>query len=315
MNNYFSHDSNARNSTELLQVRIKFGAEGYGIYFMLLERLRDEEGYMSIKDYNTIAFDLHVDSSIVKSIIEDFGLFVFTDDGKYFYSEGFSKRMEKKDEVSKKRSESGKKGNEVRYNLQKNNELPQNTRKCDTNTSQMREVCEGKTSQNLASKVKESKVKESKYNPPLTPPFDEEAQNISSKNMDALMEYCVKYQATEGQKDELIRTTNGGESSSRVWELIKWMDEHPGHTMSDLMPTLCEMEKKGLLKCESETLYYTKKKLQKMVTPADYLQIMQYSSSDIFEDTLSKLITEVENSKGRITMPAKYIIKNLKSCV
>lgn len=28
---YFSHDSNARNSDKLLAVRIKHGAEGYGI--------------------------------------------------------------------------------------------------------------------------------------------------------------------------------------------------------------------------------------------------------------------------------------------
>jgi len=49
-NSYFPHDSNARNSDKLLPVRMKYGAEGYGIYFMLLERLRDEPTYMSIKD-------------------------------------------------------------------------------------------------------------------------------------------------------------------------------------------------------------------------------------------------------------------------
>ncbi|MDK8252671.1 DUF4373 domain-containing protein, partial [Enterococcus faecalis] len=47
---YFSHDSNARNSDELIPVRMKFGAEGYGVYFMLLERLREEGNYTSIKD-------------------------------------------------------------------------------------------------------------------------------------------------------------------------------------------------------------------------------------------------------------------------
>lgn len=43
-------------------------------------------------------------------MIEDFGLFVFTEDGKYFYSESFKKRMGYKDDKSKKRSEAGKKG-------------------------------------------------------------------------------------------------------------------------------------------------------------------------------------------------------------
>ena len=47
---YFPHDSNARNSDKLIPVRMKYGAEGYGIYFMILERLREEKNYMSIRD-------------------------------------------------------------------------------------------------------------------------------------------------------------------------------------------------------------------------------------------------------------------------
>ncbi|MDT2597654.1 Lin1244/Lin1753 domain-containing protein [Enterococcus dongliensis] len=120
MNNYFPHDSNSRNSDKLLPVRMKFGAEGYGIYFMILERLRDEKNYMSVKDYNVLAFDLRVDAGKVKSIVEDFGLFAFTENGECFYSEGFNKRMEIKDEKSKKRSEAGKKGAEKRWQKDSN---------------------------------------------------------------------------------------------------------------------------------------------------------------------------------------------------
>ncbi|EOE6413483.1 DnaD domain protein [Enterococcus hirae] len=120
MNNYFPHDSNSRNSDKLLPVRMKFGAEGYGIYFMILERLRDEKNYMSVKDYNMLAFDLRVDAGKVKSIVEDFGLFAFTENGECFYSEGFNKRMEIKDEKSKKRSEAGKKGAEKRWQKNSN---------------------------------------------------------------------------------------------------------------------------------------------------------------------------------------------------
>lgn len=96
MNNYFPHDSNARNSDKLIPLRIKKGAEGYGVYFMILERLREEPDYTSIKDYNTLAFDFRVGSDIVKSVVEEFGLFQFTEDGKRFYSEGFTTRMQKR---------------------------------------------------------------------------------------------------------------------------------------------------------------------------------------------------------------------------
>ena len=102
MNSYFTHDSNARNSDKIIPLRAKMGAEGYGIYFMILERLREEPSYMSVKDYNMLAFDLRVDAAKVKAVVENFGLFVFTEDGKYFYSESFTRRMQAKDDKSEK---------------------------------------------------------------------------------------------------------------------------------------------------------------------------------------------------------------------
>ena len=113
--NYFSHDSNARNDEKVIRLRMKHNAAGYGVYFMILERLREADGYMSVKDYNVIAFDFRVDAALVKSVVEDFGLFVFTDDGKYFYSESFKRRMSMKDMLRAKRSVAGKKGNEERW--------------------------------------------------------------------------------------------------------------------------------------------------------------------------------------------------------
>lgn len=113
--NYFSHDSNARNDEKLVRLRMKQGAAGYGVYFMILERLREEADYMSAKDYNMIAFDLRVDSAIVKSVVEDFGLFTFTDDGKCFYSESFTRRMDIKDTLRRQRSEGGKIGMKNRW--------------------------------------------------------------------------------------------------------------------------------------------------------------------------------------------------------
>lgn len=113
---YFSHDSNARNDEKLIRLRMKHGAAGYGVYFMILERLRDEAEYMSVKDYNVIAFDLRVDASLIKDVVENFGLFAFTEDGECFYSESFNNRMSLKDEARTKMSEAGKKGAKKRWN-------------------------------------------------------------------------------------------------------------------------------------------------------------------------------------------------------
>ena len=120
MRSYFSHDSNARNSDKLMKVRMKLGAEGYGIFFMLIERLREEEGYKSTIDYNTLAFDLRVEPEKVKQVVENYDLFKFTEDGKYFYSDSFNERMEMMDAKRKKRAEAGKKGAEKRWENRQN---------------------------------------------------------------------------------------------------------------------------------------------------------------------------------------------------
>lgn len=122
--NYFMHDSNARNDERIVCLRMIHGAEGYGVFFMLLERMREETNYMSIKDYNTIAYDLRVDAALVKSVVEDFGLFIFTEDGKYFYSESFTRRMELKDSIRKHCSEIGKKGNMRRWGAAQATQTP-----------------------------------------------------------------------------------------------------------------------------------------------------------------------------------------------
>ena len=103
---YFSHDSNARNSKKLLRLRQAYGAAGYGVYFMLLERLREEGGYTSDRDYDMIAYDLREDKELIRAVVEDFGLFEISSDGKHFQSKGFMERME----LREIRSQAGRKG-------------------------------------------------------------------------------------------------------------------------------------------------------------------------------------------------------------
>ncbi|MCG0677959.1 hypothetical protein IMAU80009_02632 [Lactiplantibacillus plantarum] len=217
MNNYFSHDSNARNSSKMLQVRMKYGAEGYGIYFMLLERLRDEDDYKSVKDYNAIAFDLRVDASIIKAVVEDFGLFVFTDDGKYFYSEGFNKRMAFKDEKSKRRSEAGKKGAQKRWANKDPRENDSNamakSSDQNSNTKAMPLHTDSKESKVNKSKVNKSKSNNNKTNKtkPRDPrdriqqEFTEQVWSIYPKKRDFQKAYNAYYAAqVEGVSLETI---------------------------------------------------------------------------------------------------------------
>lgn len=164
---YFSHDSNARNSEKLIRLRMRHKAAGYGVFFMILERLREEPNYMSVKDYNVIAFDLREDASLIKSVVEDFGLFVFTEDGKYFYSESFSRRMGIKDDEKAKRSEAGKKGMARRWaNAEQSAENPSENNTVITMLSENDNNSVTTVENSITSKVKKSKVKNNKEKSP-----------------------------------------------------------------------------------------------------------------------------------------------------
>lgn len=165
LSSYFPHDSNARNDERLVNVRMKHGPAGYGVYFMLVERLREDPEYMSVVDYNLIAFDLRIDASLAKSIIRDFGLFAFTVDperGECFYSESLRQRMARKDEITAKRKAASAIGVSVR---QENREKTKTT---ETSSQMVAETRPNGTpnGSEKRTKGKESKVKENSTSSP-----------------------------------------------------------------------------------------------------------------------------------------------------
>lgn len=116
MKNYFPHDSDARSDDKIIALRIKHKWEGYGLYWALIEKLRESKDYTLKADYNVLAFDLRSDAALIKSIINDFGLFAFTENGECFYSESLTMRMKPLDDKKAKLSNAGKRGNEKRWN-------------------------------------------------------------------------------------------------------------------------------------------------------------------------------------------------------
>ena len=141
---YFSHDSNARNDQRLMKLRMKYGPEGYGIYFMIIEILRDTENYtLHLSNIDSICFDIRADEEKVSDILKNYNLFEI--DGEYFYSRSLSRRMEKLDKIKEVRRESGKKGAIASAKVR---QVPKSDK---ANVEQVKQ-----------SKVKQSKVKDSK---------------------------------------------------------------------------------------------------------------------------------------------------------
>lgn len=254
VNNYFPHDSNARNSDKLIPVRMKHGAEGYGIYFMILERLREETDYMSVKDYNTLAFDLRVDTSKVKSIVEEFGLFVFTDDGKYFYSESFAKRMEIKDEKSKLRSEAGKKGAQKRWGNKKNSNSNDNanSKANDKNSNAI-----ANEQKNIARKGKETKGKESKENNTTTSSGDSPSEEFNAlQDFETLWLFPNQFQLQD--LNDLI-DQHGKELTSAAIRLAGTKDVVKGKAINFLKAVLKEWAENHVTNTEQVAAYQAKR--------------------------------------------------------
>ena len=109
---YFSHDSNARNDQRLMKVRMKYGMEGYGIYFGIIEILREQSDYkLGSCQFESIAFDLRVDVKKVEDIVMgEFVLFEWDSEYSEFWSKSLKRRMEKLDLIKEKRAEAGRVG-------------------------------------------------------------------------------------------------------------------------------------------------------------------------------------------------------------
>ena len=108
MASYFKHSSDSRNKCDIMQLRLKYGMAGYGLYCCLLELLVDYGEEKCCRDYHSLANELCVDEGMVQSVIEDFGLFVLEE--KFFYCEEIMNEVISKNKISKSRAEAGRKG-------------------------------------------------------------------------------------------------------------------------------------------------------------------------------------------------------------
>ena len=172
---YFNHDCDARNDEKLIALRIRYGAEGYGVYFMLIEMLQAAPGCVLEKDYKALAFDLRVSARRIKAIVEDFGLFTPTDGGKKFYSERLIRHVNEAEENERKRSEAAQYAATMRWDAENGMRIAS-----EKHANRIEKACEShKTAPDA--KTKEEKEREKEIFPPITPYKEKEkakAENV-----------------------------------------------------------------------------------------------------------------------------------------
>lgn len=110
---YFSHDSNAKDDPNCVLLIEQLGLEGYGIYWVLIELLRDQPGYRyPLVLVPAISRRYNTTNEKMKTVITNYQLFEIENDE--FFSLSLIKRMEHLDSKRKQASIAGKRSAEVR---------------------------------------------------------------------------------------------------------------------------------------------------------------------------------------------------------
>lgn len=139
---YFPHFSNARHDRKIKRIRLDWGNQGYALYFMTLEVLRDQSDFSyPTSDIDLLADEFNSSESELKAIIYDYKLFEIkeVDEEEVFTSPKLLEFMQPYLERSKKARNAAKK----RWNAEA---MPEHSA---SNTSKVKEVKEKKVNVNL----------------------------------------------------------------------------------------------------------------------------------------------------------------------
>lgn len=122
---WFSHDSNAKDDPKITLLIDQLALEGYGIFWVLIETLRDQPEYKyPIILIPSIARKYNTTTEKVKSVVFNYGLFSI-ENNEFFFSSSLCDRMLRYDDNKEKRRVAGLKSGEVRREkvLQKNEHM------------------------------------------------------------------------------------------------------------------------------------------------------------------------------------------------
>jgi len=94
LSSYFPHDSNAKDDPKCVLLIEQLGMEGYGIYWMLIETLREQPDYRyPLNLLPALARRYNTTAEKVKAVVCSYGLFQI-ENNEFFFSHSLIKRME-----------------------------------------------------------------------------------------------------------------------------------------------------------------------------------------------------------------------------
>ena len=172
---YFSHDSNAKDDPKCMLLIEELQLEGYGIYWLLVEVLREQENYKyPLRMVPVLARKFLTTKEKMLAVIYKYDLFVVENE-EFFYSESLNRRMGLMNDKREQARLAGTKSGEARRNKALEYKKEINA----TSTDVQQTFNDSSTD---AEQLKESKVKESKLNEISEDYFTDEQKLKINKN-------------------------------------------------------------------------------------------------------------------------------------
>ena len=222
MESYLLHDANASSNFKIMMMIQKEGMKGYGIYWMILEFLRVQNGYKAdVRILPVLARKMRVTVATLKRIIFYSGIFEVNDTT--FSSPGLTRRMGPLEAKREANRESGRRGGlanqqRIREGMA-SDALPINQTNDINNSpsiSPQRET--GKNEEVL-----------------LIPP--EYALNKQTHNYEGLIEELERQKVTSlKEKNAILRLTDFGRLGGKIWKIIYDINNSPQMKARIVMP-------------------------------------------------------------------------------
>lgn len=107
---YFSHDANAKDDYKCMLLIDQMGLEGYGIFWVLVETLREQKDYKyPLQLVPSLARKYNTTQAKMETVINAYDLFG-VDAQNFFFSDSLNRRMAIYEEKKRQQIEAGKKG-------------------------------------------------------------------------------------------------------------------------------------------------------------------------------------------------------------
>lgn len=249
-NIYFSHDANAMSDPKCMLLVDQLGMEGYGMFWGLVEMLRQQPGYkLPLILLPAIADRFKVSESKIRTVVSAYGLFVVENE-EFFFSRSLCDRMELMQERRARRQLAGIKSGEAR----RAKAIAPKNEQCSNNVQAMFEQCSNNTEQRKEKKRNEMEFlfdsslhSESQINSsPLTPQGETNAASSGGggdilnyydltppadgidRNFEALARRCKGLGISESDFKAICRLTNFGRIGDRVWVVLRDVEQRKG---------------------------------------------------------------------------------------